>query len=121
MRTSLRLLAFLSVVAIPGVAFAGDQDFTLKNKTGYQIDNVFISPHSSDDWGKDVLGKGSVIEDGDSTDITFSRNNRICNYDMMVQYHDNDKATWKSLNLCEISSVTLNYNRSTGATRATTE
>ena len=31
-------------------AFASDADFVLKNKTGYQINEVYVAPSSSKNW-----------------------------------------------------------------------
>ena len=39
------------------VARAGDQDFTLVNKTGVEIHALHVAPHSQDEWGEDILGK----------------------------------------------------------------
>jgi predicted transcriptional regulator len=37
------------------IAAATDQDFKVVNITGYQIDNVHVTPHSSDNWGRNIL------------------------------------------------------------------
>lgn len=42
------------------VARAGDQDFTLVNKTGIEIHSLHVAPHSSDEWGEDILGKDTL-------------------------------------------------------------
>ena len=41
--------------------------------------------------------------------------------DLKVKYNDGDEATWQSLNLCNISKVTLFWDRKNEATRAVTE
>jgi hypothetical protein len=33
-------------------ARAGDQDFTLVNKTGVDVHELHVAPHSSDEWGE---------------------------------------------------------------------
>ena len=38
-------------------AQASDADFSLRNKTGYQIDEVYVSGHSSKSWGRDIMGR----------------------------------------------------------------
>jgi len=101
-------------------ALAGDQDFTLVNKTGYTIDYVYVSPRSSDDWGKDVMGQDS-LDNGEKVNIVFSARNSVCRYDMMVKYDDGDKSNWSDLNLCDISKITLYWDRKNGTTRAVTE
>ena len=101
-------------------AVAGDQDFTLANATGYTIEQVYVSPTKSDDWEEDVMG-ADVLGDGEEVDILFAPGQGACNHDLMVIYDDGERAVWSPLNLCEISSVTLYYNRRTGETWAETE
>ena len=101
-------------------ALAGDQDFTLVNKTGYTIDYVYVSPRSAGSWGNDVMGQDS-LDDGEKVNIVFNAKNSVCRYDMMVKYDDGDKSNWTDLNLCDISKITLYWDRKNGKTRAVTE
>lgn len=116
----LLFITALSVSAYAVPAFAGDQDFRLVNKTGYQIDEVYVGPVSSDSWGNDVMGSDSLGA-GEAVNITFSAPSNVCKWDMKVKYNDGDSAEWRSLNLCSISTVTLYWNKSAGTTRAVTE
>ena len=103
-----------------GTAEAGQQDFTLLNRTGYQIDEVYVSRSSSRNWGGDVMGS-DALEDGRSVNITFNAPDSVCRWDMKVKYSDGDEATWNSLNLCNISKVTLFWDKKKEVTRAVTE
>ncbi len=103
-----------------GTAHAGQQDFTLNNRTGYQIDEVYVSRSSSRNWGGDVMGADS-LDNGRSVNITFSAPDNVCHWDMKVRYNDGDEATWNGLNLCNINKVTLFWDRKTEVTRAVTE
>ena len=89
-------------------ALAGDQDFELTNKTGDPLEELYVSPASSDDWEEDVLGQ-DVLGDGESTVIRFSRNTTACKWDIKVRYPDGDEPIWYNINLCEVSSVTLHW------------
>jgi hypothetical protein len=100
-------VAAIAAAAI-SVAHAGDQDFTLINKTGIEIHKVFISPHSSDEWGEDVLGK-DTLEDGQSVDIKFGRREKAAHWDLKIMDEHDNAVTWENLNLLEISKVTLHY------------
>jgi len=102
-----------------GAAFAGKQDFTLANKTGYQIDEVYVSESRSSHWGRDIMGRGS-LGDGDTVDVTFDHGS-ACHFDLKVKYEDGDNAEWSNLNLCDISKVTLYWDRKNQTTRASTE
>lgn len=120
MRRYLILVAALAFGCIGIARAASDQDFTLVNSTGFEIDQLFVSPSSSNNWGNDVLG-ADVLPTGRQTDITFPAGTRPCRWDLKVVYSDGGSATWGNVNLCSISKVTLFYNRQTDTTRAVTE
>jgi hypothetical protein len=117
----LSLLAALGVafasVAHPVAAFANDADFVLKNRTGYQIDEVYVSRHSSKSWGKDVMGSGS-LESGRNVKIVFPHGNGACHFDIKVKYEDGDTAEWGDVNLCDYESITLFWDQKNQVTRA---
>ena len=110
-----------AILFSPALARAADQDFKVVNKTGYQIDSVFLSTPNDNDWGSDVMGQES-LGDGEVANITFSKGTRACKWDMKVVYHDDDStAVWKALDLCSISKVSLFWNDKTQVTTAKTE
>ncbi|HKS28391.1 MAG TPA: hypothetical protein VJS44_11250 [Pyrinomonadaceae bacterium] len=86
----------------------GKQDFTLVNQTGVEIDKVFIGPHSSDDWGEDILGQ-DTLPTGQSVDIKFSRSEKAAMWDLRIEDKQGNSIEWENLNLLEISKVTLFY------------
>jgi hypothetical protein len=99
-------------------ALAGQQDFTLINNTGYELKELYVAPSKSEDWQEDVLGR-DTLGDGEQTNITFARDEGTCNWDLKVVYtDDNSSVEWHSVNLCDISTVTIKYNASTGETTA---
>ncbi|WP_407048330.1 hypothetical protein [Methyloraptor flagellatus] len=111
-------LMFGSLVA--GNAFAAEakQDFTLVNKTGYEIKSVFVSPSKSNDWEEDVLGR-DTFADGDSWDIKFHRAAKTCKWDLKVVYSDDDSdAVWDNIDLCSVSKITIKYDRKKNVTSA---
>ena len=114
---SLVIGAFLSSPATG----QGKQDFTLVNKTGYPISQVYVSETKTDDWEEDVMGR-ELLDVDDSVDIGFESKTPGCKFDLKVIYHDDDSsAIWYGLNLCEISKVTIRYNRKTDETSAKVE
>ena len=122
MRRLLPLFFVFSMLALPSTreALAGQQDFALMNRTGYQIDEVYVSRSSSRAWGDDVMGSDS-LEDGRVVNITFHAPDNACKWDLKVKYNDGDEATWDGLNLCNISKVTLFWDKKNEVTRAVTE
>ena len=96
--------AFLMSAAV----FAGEQDFTLVNHTGVEIHKLYTSPHSSDDWEEDVLGK-DTLDDGESIDITFPKREKAAHWDLRVEDEHGNAINFQNLNLKEISEVVLHY------------
>src|SRR5690348_3951173 len=63
------------------VTVAGDQDFTLVNKTGIEIYSVYISPSKAEDWEDDILGQ-DTLPTGESVHISFARNEKAAKWDL---------------------------------------
>jgi len=96
------------------------QDFLLVNRTGYDISEVYISPAKADDWEDDILGSDDSLDDGTQREIKFHRVGKTCMWDLKVVYDDDDSsAVWHDINLCEVSKITIKYNRKTDTTSAT--
>lgn len=87
---------------------AADQDFTLVNDTGVEIDKLYISPHNSDDWEEDILG-ADTMPTGQSLEIKFQRAEKAPLWDLRVEDSKGNSIEWENLNLLEISKITLNY------------
>ena len=106
--------------AIGCAAFAGNADFTLVNKTGYAINEVFISPSKKSNWGKDRLGENQFLN-GQSRKFKFG-DTKNCKQDIQVVFTDSgDEVEWEDINLCEVNKVTLKYNKKTGDVSAELE
>lgn len=82
-------------------------DFELHNRTGYQIEQVYVSPNNKDDWEEDVLGEG-VLENGKSVDITFSRQ-RQDYWDLKVVFTGGREAIWYKFDLSQITDITISF------------
>jgi|ERR1039457_5375766 hypothetical protein len=108
-RTALCLVALVAMLLLAAsAALAGEQDFTVHNKTGVEIHKLHISPHSSDEWGEDILGQDTLAS-GESVHIKFSRSEKAAHWDLKVEDSEGHSIEWESLNLLEISEVTLYY------------
>ncbi len=114
------MLPLLAAALFSSAAFAGDADFTLVNRTGYDIREVYISPSKRNNWGNDRLGDG-VLEKGKSKLFRFA-DKASCKQDLMVVFDDDgSKVTWEEFDLCDLNKITLKYNRSTREVSADTE
>ena len=124
MKTTSTLRAFIIAAAgslalwTAPAALAGQQDFALVNATGYEIKELYVAPTKSDDWQEDVLGQ-DTLADGQQANISFSRGDDTCKWDLKVVYTEDDSsAEWHAVNLCDISKVTIKYNPDTDETSA---
>ena len=111
-------LCLIMSFAVAGTAYGSDADFQLVNRTGYQIDSVFVSPAASNSWGNDIMGRNAV-PDGTTVNITFPHGGKACKFDIRVQYNDGDKAEWTAIDLCEYEKISLYWDGKT--TRAVGE
>ena len=105
---------------VPSAGAQGRQDFTLINRTGYEIREVYVSRSATNSWEEDVLGN-DTLANGRSVNIRFRGNSSNCQWDLKVVYNDGDTGEWRRLNLCSISRVTIYFNRQNGTSRAVTE
>jgi hypothetical protein len=114
------LLGCITTVLSVGAAIAGDADFTLVNRTGYDLREVYVSPSNKNAWGKDRMGD-KVLENGRSRLFLFS-DKSACTQDLKVVFDDDgSEVIWEDIDLCEISKITLKYNRKSGMVSADTE
>jgi hypothetical protein len=107
MAFSLFAVAGMALVAASS-ARAGDQDFTLVNKTGVEIHSLHVAPHSSDEWGEDILGK-DTLSNGDSLEITFGKHDRAHHWDLRIEDEKGNVLTWENLDLMKIEEVVLHF------------
>ena len=96
------------LLASAALAFQGKQDFTLINKTGVEIHELYVSPHSTEAWEEDVLGT-DTLPSGKSVGIKFSPKEKAKLWDLKVVDGEGNSIEWERLNLLEISEVTLYY------------
>jgi hypothetical protein len=109
MKRFILTLAVLAAVATsPLAARQSKLDFTLLNKTGVSVDYIYVSPTNDDEWGDDIMGR-DVLEHGEAVDITFSRSEKSCMWDLKIKDEDGDEIEWSNLDLCKAEHITLNY------------
>ena len=115
LRTKVALALGVIAIFLTATAFArsGKQDFILHNQTGVEIDSLYVSPHSVNDWEEDILGQDTLAS-GESLKITFDDRDKHVHWDLKVTDHEGNSLEWDDLNLIEISEVTLHWDAKTG-------
>jgi hypothetical protein len=107
-RILIALSAIVLLLAITSFARSGKQDFVLHNETGVEIHELYVSPHGSGDWQKDVLGR-DTLPAGESVKITFEDQEKQVKWDLKVVDGSKNSIEWDDLDLTKISEVTLHY------------
>ena len=122
-KLSMPLLALvIGIIAqvVPAHADNDNLDFTLANKTGYGIKEIYIAPSASTDWGDNIISK--PLENGDALSITFDAKAKAEHWDIRIVWVDEGAdVVWKKCKLSEINKITLHYDRDTDETTAETE
>lgn len=114
------VISAVAGLLLAGAAWAGDADFTLVNKTGYTLREVYISPSHKEAWGRDRMGD-AYLDNGKSRLFKFS-DKSSCKQDLKVVFDDDDSSViWEEFDLCELNKITLKYNRKTREVSADTE
>jgi hypothetical protein len=94
------------IITAPALRAQGAQDFTLVNKTGLSIDQLFISATDKAEWEEDVLGVEVLPADAE-VDIKFHPKEEACLWDLKIIDEEGDAIEWNDINLCEAVTVTL--------------
>jgi len=107
MRKYAIFLMILISVQNGNVSAQNEVNFTLVNKTGFDLIDIYISPAGQNQWGEDLfLGTFNNFE---AKDFTFTTAEKICQYDLKVVKLDSTDLIFKNVNLCKMLIVTLLY------------
>jgi len=109
--------------AMGSAAAESELDFTLVNKTGWAIKEIYIAPSTQEEWeptDKNVLPRS--LKDEESVDISFHPKTSAPKWDLKIIWVDGgDAVEWIGFDLTEISKITLFYDEKTDKTTAETE
>lgn len=84
-------------------------DFTLVNKTGVDIAQVFVSASDVDNWEEDLLGAEEILADGGRLNVRFTPGAAAELWDIRVVDEEGTAIDFTGLDLTEISRVTLQF------------
>lgn len=119
------LFALVALIGVTAMAQAENSqlDFTLVNKTGYDIKEIYIAPSSQEEWdSSDKVSMPGALKDDASVDIVFHPKAKAAKWDLRIVWVDGgDAVEWSGFDLTEISKITLFYDDKTEKTTAETE
>ncbi len=102
------LLAVLTVIISLNTFAQGVQDFTIVNKTGVVIDQLFVSHVSDEDWGEDILG-ADVMELDQEWEINFHPEEEECKWDLKITDSEGNGIMWEAVDLCVTAKIVLHW------------
>jgi hypothetical protein len=100
------LCTLLLFLHLADFAAAGEYTFTLINKTGFEIIDLFFSPASQGIWGDEVLTV-DTIPNKEKMKIQISRKEKAEAWDILVNDEQGVSFKWAGLKLSEISTLVL--------------
>jgi hypothetical protein len=100
------VILFTAAFTMPLLMAQSIQDFTLVNKTGLAIDQLFISATDKAEWDEDILGV-DILPEGAEVDVKFHPAEKSCRWDLKIIDTEGNAVEWTNINLCEASVVTL--------------
>jgi len=103
-----RLAILALLLAMPSPVLAGASGFTLVNGTSGALSGVSIRRSGTSDWKP----LGAAPAPGASGAVPF--NDPDCAFDIRATIAGAGQATWAGINLCDVKSVTLKRDASTG-------
>ena len=104
---------FLSL--IPSAQAELNLDFTIVNKTGYDINQIYVDEASSDKWSDNIMKGQGLLKDGETFKVEFSPEENSAKWDIKVIYADGETAVWHDLKLTDISKVNLYWSKEKGS------
>jgi hypothetical protein len=116
MRTFTKLLltgilpAVLLVCMLPQQAIPQSRaNFWFLNNTGKELHNLYVSPHSQNSWGADVLGR-ATLPGGMGTLIVFPPEWRgVCHEDFKLVFSDGTSQTYQQgIDVCQLHALQFN-------------
>jgi hypothetical protein len=102
------LFAALMVAVSMNILAQGAQDFTIINKTGVVIDQLFVSPVDVEEWGEDILGT-DVMELDAEWEIKFNPQEEQCKWDLKITDGEGNAIMWEDVDLCATAVIVLHW------------
>jgi len=100
------LLSLLFFLHLSGFVLAGEYNFTLINKTGFEIFDLFFSPAARGDWGEEVLTM-DTLPNGEKMEIRIARKENAEMWDIQVKDEQEHSFKWPGVKLSEINKIIL--------------
>lgn len=81
---------------------------TVANVSGYNFQELYVSPTGTNNWGEDHLGSTSILKNNGSYDITLARYD-FENYDVLIIDEDGDEYEFKYVPLVDGCEMQIGF------------
>jgi hypothetical protein len=119
MKAILLALAVSAAALTMSASHAADmRNVTVVNGTGYGIKFLGFNNPGDNDWSENELS--SAMDDGASVYVKFNTEDKGCKWNFKIEWADAGYpgVTWQAVDLCQINSLTLRYDRASDKTTA---
>jgi len=86
--------------------FASKENLIIVNHVNKSIHRIYVSEARAGQWQDDLLGEDVIIP-GETVKVTFENRHRACVWDVKVVDLDGVEYAYPSVNLCELSTITV--------------
>ncbi len=90
-------------------------DFTIVNKTGYDIKEIYVDEASNNNWTDNIMKGQGNLKNGETFKVEFSPEENSAKWDIKAVYADGETAIWTGLKLTDITNVTLFWSKDKGS------
>jgi hypothetical protein len=109
-------LALTAAFSLPTAA-QDARNFTIVNETGYEISFIGVNPPGDNDFGDNELSSG--LADGQSVYVKFNNADKGCTWNIKVKWTGySEQVFFEGVDLCNITTARLRYDRDTKQTTA---
>jgi len=119
MKAILLALSVSAAALTTSAAYAADmRNVTVVNGTGYGIKFLGFNNPGDNDWSDNELS--SPMDDGASVYVKFNTEDKGCKWNFKIEWADPGYpgVIWHEVDLCQINSLTLRYDRASDKTTA---
>lgn len=108
-------IALVPLLAPTGATAQADPSFNLVNRSGQAINEIYVSPVSEPNWGRDLLGQ-NVLPNGRVFPVRIAPA-AGCRQDVRVVYADGRPEERRNLDTCVITDLVFGTAAGPGAAR----
>jgi hypothetical protein len=110
---------FFALLSASPSRAADERNVTVINGTGYGIKFLGFNNPGDNDWSDNEIS--NTFKDGDNVYVKFNTDDKGCKWNIRVDWADEGYpgVLWRNVDLCEIDTITLHYDRASDQTSIT--